>query len=157
MGPYINKNGEVRGILTRSERRQFERAKEKHVRKLMTGGYNEWKDITDESHTKSLYAQLKTQPERVYVNGMFVVQIYDYPCSWPGTKRVMIRWNDARADHDWSLFQRIKNDLFGPHRTALEVYPSEEHKQDVANVYWLFVLPEGFDCPIEYKSYTEKP
>jgi hypothetical protein len=137
-------------ILTRSERRQMERAKEKHVRKLMSGGYNEWNDVTDEPKTRQIILKLKTVPKKVYTNGMFVVQVYDAPNAW-GAERVMIRWNDARPDHDWSLFQRIKNDLFGEHRVALEVYPSEEHKQDVANMYWLWVLPEGFDCPIEVK------
>lgn len=138
------------GIQTRSERRQMQRAKEKHVRKIMEGGYNEWKDITDDEHTQSIMKDLKNIPKKVYLNGMFIVQIYDTPNAW-SAERVMIRWNDARPDHDWALFQRIKNDLFGEDRVALEVYPSEEHKQDVANVYWLWVLPKGFDCPIEWK------
>lgn len=63
----------------------------------------------------------------------------------------MIRWNDARPDHDWAMFQRVKNDIYGPDRVALEVYPSETNKQDVANMYWLWVLPEEYDCPIEIK------
>jgi len=138
-------------ILTRSEKRQMERAKEKHIRSLMSGGYNEWKDITNDEHTKKVMSQLSNKPKKVFVNGLFIVQIYDTPNSW-GAERVMIRWNDARPDHDWSLFQKIKNDLFGIDRVALEVYPSEFHKQDVANMYWLWVLPKGFDCPIEYKS-----
>ena len=136
--------------MTRSERRQMERAKEKHIRKCMSGGYGEWRDVTNEEHTQNLIAQVKHKPKKIFMNGMFVVQVYDTPNAW-GAERVMIRWSDARPDHDWSLFQRIKNDLFGPSRVALEVYPSEKHKQDVANMYWLWVLPEGFDCPIEFK------
>lgn len=139
------------GILTRDERRAMERAKEKHVRKLMQGGYNEWRDITNEPHTKSILEGMQNIPKKVYMNGTFTVQVYDTPNSW-GAERVMIRWNDARPDHDWSLFQRIKNDLFGQDRVALEVYPSERHKQDVANMYWLWVLPKEFDCPIEFKT-----
>ena len=89
-------------------------------------------------------------PFKVLVNGLFVVQLYDTPNEWNAI-RMMIRWADARPDHDWSMFQRIKNDLFGSDRVALEVYPSEKNKQDVANMYWLWVLPASFNCPIEVK------
>jgi hypothetical protein len=138
-------------ILTRSERRQMERAKEKHVAKLMSGGFTPFKDITNDEHTQEILAKSNIRPDQVFTNGLFVVQVFDFPCDWPGVKRVMIRWNDARPDHDWAMFQKIKNELFGPERVALEVYPAESNKQDVANIYWLFVLPEGMDCPIEVK------
>lgn len=140
----------MKQILTRSERRQIERAKEKHINKLMKGGYGPWKDVTEEEQTKNTMAKVNIKPSKVWLNGMFIVQIYETPNAW-GAVRVMIRWTDARPDHDWALFQRIKNDLFGPERVALEVYPAESNKQDVANMYWLWVLPEGFDCPIEVK------
>ena len=140
--------------LTRSERRQLERAKEKHIRKLMEGGYDEWKDVTENQHTINVLGGSKARPKKVYMNGCFVVLIFDdKPNAW-GAELVMICWNDARPDHDWGLFQKVKNDLFGTDRVALEVYPSEEHKQDVANLYWLWVLPKGFDCPIEWKHRT---
>lgn len=129
----------------------MERAKEKHVANLMKGGYDQWVEITDEDHTKILMKEIKGEkPVRIWRNGCFIVQAYNTPNSW-GAVRLMIRWLDARPDHDWGLFQRIKNDLFGPDRVALEVYPSERNKQDVANMYWLWVMPEGFVVPIEIK------
>lgn len=132
----------------------MQRAKEKHVKKLMEGGYDAWIDVTDDDHTKEIMERMRGEiPFKVWRNGMFVVQAYSTPNAWNAT-RVMIRWLDARPDHDWALFQRIKNDLFGPDRVALEVYPSEAHKQDVANMYWLWVLPKGFECPIEVKRRT---
>ncbi len=137
-------------ILTRHERRAMERAKEKHVKKLMAGGYDDWRDITDEEHTQETMKKVHHKPYRVWLNGMFIVQAFHTPNEW-GAIRLMIRWNDARADHDWGLFQRIKNDLFGHERVALEVYPAESNKQDVANMYWIWVLPAGFDCPLEVK------
>jgi hypothetical protein len=117
----------------------------------MSGGFNEWRDITDEPRTQMLMREASVPAEKVYMNGLFVVQVYPHHCAWGDVKRVMIRWADARPEHDWALFQRIKNELFGPDRVALEVFPSEQHKQDVANVYWMFVMPEGFECPIEVK------
>jgi hypothetical protein len=144
------------GILSRSERRAMERAKDKHIQKLVDGGYGPWKDITNTEETQDLILQMRCQgatyiPEQIWVNGLFVVQKDSPPNSW-GAVRIMIRWADARPEHNWPLFQRIKNDLFGEHRTALEVYPSEANKSDVANMYWLWILPEEFDCPIEVKG-----
>jgi len=128
----------------------MEKAKEKYIKNMMSGGYNEFKDITHTEQTQQTMRQLNgPKPERVYLNGLFVVQVYAHPCEWGECKRVMIRWNDARPDHDWAMFQKIKNDLFGEQRTCLEVYPAESNKQDVANMYWLFLMPEGFKVPIE--------
>lgn len=138
-------------VLTRSERRQMKRAKEKHVKSLMKGGYNKFRDVTNDPHTQDVIARTGIKPDQVFMNNMFVVQVYKHDNEW-GADRVMIRWSDARPDHDWSLFQKIKNDIFGPERVALEVYPAESNRQDVANVYWLWVLPQGFDCPIEVKK-----
>jgi hypothetical protein len=109
---------ERKHILTRSERRQLERAKETHVRDLMKSGYSNWKDITDTPIAVNLMKE-NSKLEKIYVNGQFVVQVYDWDCEWHGTKRVMIRWNDARPHSEWAMFQRIKNDLFGPERVAL--------------------------------------
>lgn len=138
-------------ILTRSEKRAMERAKEKYVSELMSGGYNKFSDITERGQETHAARFMSNPPERVYLNNMFVVQVYDHPTIWGETKRVMIRWNDARPEIGWSMLQRIKNDIFGPERVALEVFPAESNKQDVANVYWIWLLPEGFDCPIEWK------
>lgn len=138
-------------ILSRSERRAMERAKEKHIRALVSGGYGQWKEITHETQTKEVISRMTIDPPtRIWVNGLFIVQEYKPVNEW-GAVRIMIRWADARPDHDWGMFQRIKNDLYGPERVALEVYPGEWNKQDVANMYWLWVLPEGFNCPIEIK------
>ncbi len=139
-------------ILTRSERRQLERAKFKHIKSLKKSGYTKFKDITDDEHTQNIIRKLGSPPYKVWMNGHIIVQAYKYPCDWGECDRLMIRIGDGEPLHDWGLLQRIKNDLYGEHRVGLEVYPSETHKQDVANMYWIFILPEGFNCPIEHKS-----
>lgn len=139
----------MRTIETRAERRQMQRAKERHVKNIMSAGYTQFEDVTNHPQTQAAYAKHSgARPYRVLVNGLFVVQCFEPEPGW-GAERMMIRWNDARPVHDWSLFQRIKNDIYGPDRIALEVYPSELKKVDVANMYWLWVLPAGFNCPIE--------
>lgn len=137
-------------IMTRKERRALERAKEKHVAALMRSGYSsDWTDITELESTKKLTSRMTNPPYKVVMNGRFIVQMFKQSTAWGECMRLMIRWNDARPIHDWQIFQRIKNDLVGEERTAVEVYPKQSNLVDVANMYWLFVLPEGFDCPFE--------
>ena len=64
-----------------------------------------------------------------------------------------IRHNDRRAVRDWRHFQRIKNELAGPEREAIEIYPAESRLVDEANQYHLWVLPEGEAIPI---GFTER-
>ena len=61
-----------------------------------------------------------------------------------GTRR------DRSATHDWRHLQRIKNELCGPEREAIELYPAESRLVDTNNQYHLFVLPEGFTMPLGY-------
>jgi len=138
-------------ILTRSERRQLERAKAKHILNLKKAGYTKFVDITDEENTQNIMKKHKVIPYKVWMNGQIIVQAYKYICDWGECDRLMIRFGDGEPNHDWGLLQKIKNDLYGPHRVGLEVYPSEKYKQDVANMYWMFILPENYSCPIEYK------
>lgn len=137
-------------ILTRHERRSMERAKEKHVKNLMKAGYSEFKDITKESleRLENVYFR---PPDKIYQNGQFIVQVFEANNIW-NAKRAMIRWLDARPEIPWATLQRIKNDLFGEETLALEVFPKESNKIDVANMYWLWILPSSFDCPIEVKK-----
>lgn len=140
------------GITTRKERRAMERAKEKHVATLMRSGFSKWTDITDLPHTKQLTGKMTDPPYKVMMNGLFIVQMFKQQNAWGECIRLMIRWNDARPTHDWSMFQRIKNELVGDDRVALEVYPNQKNLVDVANMYWLFVLPQGAMCPIEMQK-----
>lgn len=136
-------------IFTRDERRAMERAKEKHVKNLMKAGYSEFKDITAEAHDR-IGNKYGRAPDKVYQNGQFIIQVFEENNAW-NAKKVMIRWLDARPEIPWAILQKIKNDLFGAEVTALEVFPKESNKVDVANMYWIWILPEGFDCPIEVK------
>lgn len=57
---------------------------------------------------------------------------------------------DRKAIHDWRHLQRIKNELCGPEREAIELYPQESRLVDTNNQYHLFVLPEGMITPVGY-------
>ena len=58
--------------------------------------------------------------------------------------------NDRAAVRDWRHFQAIKNEVAGPEREAVEIYPPESELVDAANEYHLWVLPEGSWSPLGF-------
>jgi hypothetical protein len=54
-----------------------------------------------------------------------------------------IRHNERKAVRDWRHFQRIKNEMAGKEREAVEIFPPESQLVDTSNQYHLWVLPEG--------------
>ena len=62
--------------------------------------------------------------------------------------------NDRAAVRDWRHFQAIKNEVAGPQREALEIYPPESELVDAANEYHLWVLPEGLTAPYGFENKT---
>lgn len=55
--------------------------------------------------------------------------------------------NTDNTDIPWATKQRIKNELVGRRRTAIEVFPNEDRLIDAAGMYHLWVLPEDFELP----------
>jgi hypothetical protein len=60
---------------------------------------------------------------------------------------LIVSRTDGKAIHDWRHFQRIKNEVAGPEREALEIYPAESRLIDRGNTYHLWVLPAGERVP----------
>ncbi len=56
------------------------------------------------------------------------------------------------ALHDWRDFQRIKNELAGPEREAIEIYPRESDLVDTAEQYHVWVLPEDSIVPVGFRD-----
>ena len=65
------------------------------------------------------------------------------PVTTDGITELAITRLDREAIHDWRDIQRIKNDVMGAEREAVELYPSESRLVDTSNTYWLYDLPEG--------------
>ena len=63
-----------------------------------------------------------------------------------------IKRNDRHAIRDWRHLQQIKNEIAGPEREAVEVFPAESRLVDTANEYHLWVLPEGERVPCGYSE-----
>lgn len=64
-----------------------------------------------------------------------------------GAIYITLKRHDRHAVHDWRHLQQIKNEIAGPEREAVELYPAESRLVDEANQYHLFVLPPGKAVP----------
>lgn len=95
-----------------------------------------------------------TAPDAVFVNKIYEVwvQRVQTPEGWPAIDWLSIKRLDRRAIHDWRELQRIKNELCGPEREAVEIYPAESRKVDTSNQFHLWVFEEGSRLPFGYSS-----
>lgn len=107
--------------------------------------WGEWieKDI-------SSYRGTAKAPRGVYRfvhNNLYSVQFICKKTSWGNITHLLLRRNDEKPDIPWSHRQRIKNELVGEEFDAIEILPAESRLVDQANIYHVFVLPEGFEIP----------
>lgn len=90
--------------------------------------------------------------ETLWVNSHYTVHRHLLEGTLEGAIHLSIRDNSRRAVRDWRHFQRIKNELAGKEREAIEIFPPESQLVDTANQYHLFVLPEGVTTPFTWKE-----
>lgn len=64
-----------------------------------------------------------------------------------GALHISLHRRDREPVRDWRHLQQIKNEVAGPERTAIEVFPPESKLADTANEYHLFVLPVDTELP----------
>ena len=55
--------------------------------------------------------------------------------------------NDGTGEVSWAEKMRIKNELFGENRFAIEVFPKQKNLVDVCDVYHLWVFDKKLDMP----------
>ncbi|WP_444876696.1 DUF7694 domain-containing protein [Brevibacillus daliensis] len=55
--------------------------------------------------------------------------------------------NVENTDIPWAEKQRIKNELFGTERVAVEVFPAQSELVDEANMYHIWLLPADMKLP----------
>lgn len=77
-----------------------------------------------------------------FVNDLYMVERNEVP---GGLTHLSIKRNDKTRVREWRHLQQIKNELAGPHRFAVEIFPPEQFLVDQADQYHLWVLPEGAD------------
>jgi hypothetical protein len=65
-----------------------------------------------------------------------------------GSMHLSFKRKDRSAIRDWRHFQAIKNEVAGPEREAIEIFPAESELMDAANEYHLWVLPANMQSPL---------
>ncbi|WP_059048705.1 DUF7694 domain-containing protein [Paenibacillus senegalimassiliensis] len=84
--------------------------------------------------------------DRAYTDGEYAVMSRVVETEWGQVVHACIR-NAENTDIPWAEKQRIKNELLGEERIALEVFPKNSELVDQANMYHLWVLPAGMKLP----------
>ena len=90
---------------------------------------------------------IRDEDDRVFVNKTHTVIVSpDRRCDnmMDGWVLLSIRRNDRAAECDWRIFMRIKNEIVGPDREAIQLFPGMRRVVDTANQYFLFVAPAGY-------------
>jgi hypothetical protein len=83
-------------------------------------------------------------PDAVWLNDRYSVFVREIG---EGALHLSFHRHDRQAVRDWRHFQAIKNEVAGPERTAVEVFPPESRLVDTSNEYHLWVLPPGLEMP----------
>tara|TARA_Y100001973_G_C5164440_1_gene315296 strand:+ start:491 stop:1162 length:672 start_codon:yes stop_codon:yes gene_type:complete len=95
----------------------------------------------------------ETVVEGVYRNSRYEVTRYegvpmvgsDMKLSWLSVVRL-----DKQPVFDWRDLQRIKNELLGPEREAVDLFPSEARLVDTGNTYHIWAFPQGTSLPFGF-------
>ena len=135
--------------MNRTDKRAFKRAA-RGFKPPVTGEWGEW--IEKDIYSRAIYGGVMPPANlfRFVVNDRYSVQFYKRNTTEFGeVTLLMIRPHDGRPVRDWYVFQRIKNELIGAERTAIEVFPPESELVDDANIYHLWVLPEN--CKLSFR------
>lgn len=115
-----------------------------------SGTWGAWEEIP---LTEEILAKYGLPGMRAaFRNAVYSVQVYAKASAWGEIEHAMVRRHDAAPVRQWTHMQRIKTEIFGAERTAVEVYPAESELVDDANLYHLWVLPEGVQLPFGLRA-----
>lgn len=109
-----------------------------------------WTPFQPADLTPADWARVVDVPTAIWVNSRYHVFVYERETPLGLITHLSIKRNDQRLPKDWRDFQRIKNELCGPEREAVELYPAEERLVDTSNQYHLWVLPPGMFFPFGF-------
>ena len=93
----------------------------------------------------------------VWQSPLYEVYAFRVPVGgWPGGEVtwLSIKRRDKDAMRDWRHLQRIKDEVCGPCREGMEMFPSDRRLVDTSNQYHLWVLAEGVEFPFGYEGWA---
>lgn len=82
--------------------------------------------------------------DRAYSNGLYAVLVRRLDADDAGRLHLAIR-TPTNQEPPWRDLQRIKNELFGSERFAVQVCPPNSRLIDQADMYHLWVMPVGYE------------
>jgi len=80
--------------------------------------------------------------DRCWTNRVYACLVRQIDGNDEGRVHLAIRTASNR-EPPWRDLQRIKNELYGPERVAVQVCPPQSRLVDEADMYHLFILPVG--------------
>jgi hypothetical protein len=84
-----------------------------------------------------------------WCNDRFAVQLFCVKgFEWLAVKR----HHSGAPAPTWAELQRIKNELVGPEREAVQCFPKESDLVDEADMYHLWIAPEGEPLPFNFRN-----
>lgn len=114
----------------------------------------EWRNHLADTRTRAYRETPQWAPGRpmagltkACLNNLYGVQFFERASDWGPIDHLLIRRHDGQPDIPWSHLQRLKDELCGPERVAVEVFPPVSQLVDDANCRHLWVLPDGFQLP----------
>ena len=116
--------------------------------------YEKVLDSVIEKLTEEQVANFRKKiPESVWSNSRYLVQVYDASCQLnvPMKHLSIKNHQNNHFAHDWRDLQRIKNEICGDEKEALEVYPAMSRLVDNSNQFHLWVFMEEAPFKIGWK------
>ena len=122
--------------LTRAERRRLMRKE---------GRSSTWEKQPSPKELGAKGVDWFSQLDKAWRNDKYAVMARTINTAWGVVDHACIR-NVTGTDIPWKEKQKIKNELWGPEYTAIEVFPPESELVDAANMYHLWIF-KGYKLP----------
>ena len=121
-------------------------------------------DMNNPNHFRADVDITTLEYDECWINNLYTVKVYypDNPVAsqFPNNKFTLLSFrshtNSHRA-HDWRHMQRMKNEICGDERTAVEIYPPMSNLVDTCNQFHLWVYPEDYELDFGYKQREVMP
>lgn len=132
--PHLPGNRAMRRIQIKAE--ETERA---------SGNWSPWMIADLPSGPPGAHGWLRNV-RKIIKNPWCVLLIRPVPTPWGQVDHVAIKFA-SDGEPRWKEKQRIKDQLFGPDRVAVEVMPQQAEITDGAHMYHMWVFPAGVGLP----------
>lgn len=118
-----------------------------------------WTPLTQKPMPQHLARALKRSGEafdEVWQSDLYevFVRYMDPDAGRPGALHLSIKRWDREPVTDWRHKQAIKNEVAGPMREGVELFPAESRLVDSANQTHLWVAPEGAELGVGFSEYA---